>query len=112
MAGLKVALLQIADQGSTEANLERGLEACTAAAGRGADIAVLPEIWSHGYRFFAAGSADGEAAWRASALAEASAFVGEHRRVAKKLGLAIGLDHLEAGRHGTAQQPGADRSPG
>ena len=96
MATLKVALLQIADQGSTDANLEHGLEACAAAAGRGADIALLPEIWSHGYRFFAAGSAEGEAAWRASALAEASAFVGEHRRAATKLGLAIGCTYLEA----------------
>ena len=100
MAGLKVALLQIADQGSTEANLEHGLAACAAAARGGADIALLPEIWSHGYRFFAAGSADGEAAWRASALAEASAFVGEHRRVAKTLGLAIGCTYLEAGAAG------------
>jgi predicted amidohydrolase len=96
MATLKVALLQIADQGSTDANLEHGLEACAAAAGRGAGIALLPEIWSHGYRFFAAGDAEGEAGWRASALAEASAFVGEHRRAARKLGLAIGCTYLEA----------------
>jgi predicted amidohydrolase len=52
MRTLKIALLQLSDQCSLEGNLEHGLDAFEAAVRRGADIALLPEIWSHGYRFF------------------------------------------------------------
>lgn len=96
MATLKIALLQISDQGSLEANLEHGLAACATAAERGADIALLPELWSHGYRVFPEGDKQTEAAWRASALTEASSFVAEHSRAAKALGIAIGCTFLEA----------------
>ena len=66
MTNLRIALLQIDDQGSLQGNLEHGLAALEYAAGRGADIALLPELWSHGYRFFEAGDAAGQARWRAS----------------------------------------------
>lgn len=100
MATLRIALLQIDDRGSLEANLDAGLKACEAAAGQGADLALLPEIWSHGYRFFEPGDPAGEAAWRGSALAEDSAYVSEHRRAARRLGIAIGCTLLSVGLEG------------
>lgn len=100
MAKLRIALLQITDQRSLEANLAHGLQACAAAADRGADIALLPEIWSHGYRFFEMGNTVAETAWRASALTETSRFVAEHVRIAKERSIAIGCTFLEASREG------------
>ena len=96
MATLRIALLQISDQGPLEANMEEGLKACATAAGLGADIALLPEIWSHGYRFFVQGDEAAQASWRASALPEESWFVREHMRAAKELGIAIGCTVLAA----------------
>ncbi len=94
MPHLKIALLQVSDQGSVEANLQHGLEACAMAAAAGADIALLPEIWSHGYRFFEEGDRGAETAWRASALTEGSRFVTEHAVAARRLGIAIGCTFL------------------
>src|ERR1700683_3508919 len=96
MSTLKIALLQVGDCGSLGANLKSGLEACASAAANGADIALLPEIWSHGYRFFEANDPQGQMVWRASALAETSDFISEHRRAARELRLAIGCTYLEA----------------
>jgi predicted amidohydrolase len=100
MATLKIALLQISDQGSLESNMEEGLKACATAAGLSADIALLPEIWSHGYRFFDQSDEAAQASWRASALPEESWFVREHMRAAKELGIAIGCTLLAASPEG------------
>jgi predicted amidohydrolase len=96
MATLKIALLQISDQGQLESNLAHGLDACATAAERGADIALLPEIWSHGYKFFDEGDRAAEAAWRASALTEDSRFIAEHICAARRLGIAIACTFLRA----------------
>jgi predicted amidohydrolase len=97
---LKIALLQISDQGTLDANLAEGLRAVAVAANRGADIALLPETWSHGCRFFTEGDKAGEAAWRASALGEQSSFITAHQRAARDLGIAIGCTFLRAGPKG------------
>jgi predicted amidohydrolase len=100
MPTLKIALLQISDQGSLEANLAEGLKAVEIAAARGADIALFPETWSHGCRFFAEGDKAGEAAWRASALDDHSDFVEAHRRAARDLDIAVACTYLRAGPAG------------
>lgn len=46
MEHLNIALLQIAPCGTLEQNLEKGLRYCRRAKERGADIALLPEMWS------------------------------------------------------------------
>ena len=49
MTSLRIALLQLSDEGDINKNLRKGLEACERAAVVGADIALLPELWGHGY---------------------------------------------------------------
>ena len=65
------------------------------ARANGADIALLPEVWSHGYTFPNAEDAAAEA-WRRTALGDDSEFVRAYRDVAAECGLAIGLTYLEA----------------
>ena len=49
MAVIRVALLQLSAGAVVEENLRSGLAACREARANGADIALLPEAWSHGY---------------------------------------------------------------
>lgn len=96
MKELRIALLQLGPGADLGATVEKGLTGCRDAKARGADIALLPEIWSHGYQFFDPGDADGEATWRASALRVESDFVRKHQAAARDLDLAIGTSFLEA----------------
>ena len=48
---IRVALLQLESGATTGDNLRSGLAACREARANGADIALLPEVWSHGYAF-------------------------------------------------------------
>ena len=100
MSKLKIALLQISDRGSIDGNLAAGLEVCEKARDLGADIALLPELWSHGYRLFDERDHQAAAGWRASALELNSAFVMEHARGARSLGMAIGCTLLAASPEG------------
>ena len=68
---LTVAMLQLAPQADPSDSLRVGLEACSAAAAMGADIAVLPEMWNVGYRFPSATLP--VEAWRALAISEGDA---------------------------------------
>ena len=52
MKQLKIALLQIAPEGTLAENLKKGVEACQKAKDMGADIALFPEMWSNGYRIY------------------------------------------------------------
>ena len=49
MAVIRVAPLQLSAGAAVEENLRSGLAACREARANGADIALLPEVWSHGY---------------------------------------------------------------
>ena len=49
MAAIRVALLQLSAGADIKENLLSGLAACREARANGADIALLPEAWSHGY---------------------------------------------------------------
>ena len=93
---MKIALLQLAPEADTETARHSGLEACREARRSGADIALLPEAWSHGYAFFDPDLPGAKEAWRSSALSESSDFVQSYRDAARDLGLAIGLTFFEA----------------
>jgi 5-aminopentanamidase len=92
---LKIALLQLSPQESTELALKEGLAACREAAEQGADIALFPEMWSNGYAMFdphVAGAAD---AWVGGAVAADSNFVRAFQAAARDLRIAIGITFLE-----------------
>lgn len=88
---LRIALLQISPCGSLAQNRDKGLAFCRRAKAAGADIALLPEMWSNGYRLFGRPAA----AWLAEAVPLESEFVCAYQALAKELGMAIGLTLLE-----------------
>ena len=96
MSAIRVALLQLSTSTAIGENLRSGLAACREARANGADIALLPEVWSHGYALPNADDAIAAEAWHQTALSEDSEFVRAYRDVAAEMGLAIGLTFLEA----------------
>ena len=90
---LKVALLQIAPEGSLENNMKKGAEYCREAKKMGADIALFPEMFSNGYDIYDRP----EAEWTADAIGEDSAFVCEFGRLACELDMAIAITFLKKG---------------
>lgn len=95
MAGLRIALLQVLPPGDRPAdNLAAGLDACRLAAAGGADLAVFPELWSHGYTPCPPGDGD-RRAWQASAVGPDDGFLDAHREAAADLGMAIAVTYLE-----------------
>ena len=98
---MRIALLQLIGNGTDrDANLTDGLAACREAKQRGADIAVLPEMWSIGYTFPKQSIRDGSAPAAADefhAMAEApdGLWVGAFRDLARELDMAIGATYLE-----------------
>ena len=91
MQSLNIALLQIAPCATAEENLEKGIKYCTEAAGRGADIALFPEMWSIGYNI--GGLSLNELNGRALPLR--SDFVGRFGRLAARLNMSIAVTMLE-----------------
>ena len=100
MSVIRVALLQLSAGVTVDENLRSGLAACREARANGADIALLPEVWSHGYALPNADDGAAAEAWRQTALREDSAFVCAFRELAAEIGLAIGLTFLEDHRSG------------
>ena len=95
MSVIRVALLQLTAGATTGENLRSGLAACREARANGTDVALLPEVWSHGYSFPDADDGAAAEAWRQTALSEESEFVRAFRDLAAETGLAIGLTFLE-----------------
>lgn len=89
---LKIALLQIAPDGSLEENLAKGIRACREAKEQGADIALFPEMWSNGYRIYDRPPEQ----WRAEAIPADDGFIHSFGKLAKELELAICVTFLEA----------------
>ena len=100
MGVIRVGLLQLTAGATVEDNLRSGLAACREARNHGADIALFPEVWSHGYELADTAESGAVERWRESALSEDSDFVNAHREVATETGLAIGLTFLEAHAEG------------
>lgn len=89
MKNCKVALLQIAPTSTQQGNCEKGMAACYKAKELGAEIAVFPEMWSHGYDL------DDIEKAKESALDETSDFVMKFAVLAKELQMAIAITLLE-----------------
>lgn len=93
---LKVALLQMMPDDNNQAyNLEKGLRFCKDAAGMGADIALMPEIWNIGYTRFKGEDPETIREWQAQATPRDGAYVNAFRELAKSTGMAIGVTYLE-----------------
>ena len=99
---LRLALCQSASGGDPQTNLEKGLAACSMAAGQGADIAILPEMWQIGYAPCPDDEA-GRSRWQEMAIAHHDPWVNAFREAASDLDLAILTTFLE-------QWPGSPRN--
>ncbi len=120
MTTLTIALLQLLSAGfDQDANLAKGEEFVRRAAAMGADIALFPEMWNIGYRFFVpkdyahsdfwchpARWQRGEVqpspqfieerrAWTARAIDHTSPFFTHFQSLARQVHIAIGLTYLE-----------------
>ncbi len=104
MAKLRIALLQLTASGDdVAANLDKGLAACRRAASTGADVALFPEMWSHGYHIPDASDEATVLAWQSSAIGDGDEFLVRFRDLADELGMAIAVTYLE-------RRPGAPRN--
>ena len=91
MKSLKIALLQLLPCKTTKENLAKGMEACRKAKEMGADIALLPEMWSVGYSI-----PSDISALKSTAIGRDSDFVKEFGKLAKEINMAIAVPYLEA----------------
>lgn len=94
---LAVALLQMdAADNDQAANLEKADRFCRQAAERGADVALMPEMWNIGYtRFDKDKPGDREAFWK-QAVSRKSDWVRHFAGLAKELNMAIAVTYEEA----------------
>lgn len=93
---LTVGLLQMAPCGADQAaNLAKAEVFCRRAAARGADVALFPEMWNIGYTFFDPDEPGARQRWAAQAVDAQSGYVRHFQRLARQLGMAIGLTYLE-----------------
>ena len=94
MAELVVAVVQQPGHGwDVDANRAAAADACRAAAERGADVVVLPELWQIAY------SLDDDG-WLDLAVPIDGPYVAAFRRLARELDLAILVTFLEQAAHG------------
>ena len=91
MSMLKIALLQIAPCKNSDENLEKGIICCKKAKEKGADIALLPEMWSNGYKIYDIPVYE----WKKEAVSIDSDFINPFGTLAKQLNMAIGITLLE-----------------
>ena len=91
MDTLKIALLQVAPCGTLEGNLKKGIVSCQSAQELGADIALLPEMWSNGYNIYGRPVEQ----WTEEAISADSEFVNAFGGIAKELDMAIAVTFLE-----------------
>ena len=87
---LKIALLQIMPEGSTEANLKKGIEYCRKAKALGADICLFPEMWSSGYSI-----PEDIEELKSLAIPADGEFVSTFKALASELDMAIVITLLE-----------------
>ncbi|GAB4520500.1 MAG: carbon-nitrogen hydrolase family protein [Anaerolineae bacterium] len=95
-SALTIALLQLCSHGrDQDANLVKGETACRQARQMGTDIALFPEMWNIGYRFFDPKDPADRDAWLQQAIDQDSAFVRHFQQLARELDMAIALTYLE-----------------
>ena len=95
---MRVALLQLTAAAADAAeNLDRGLTACSIASAGGADIALFPEMWQIGYTP-CPDDADGRRAWANRAVETDGDWLGNFRRIAVELDMAVVITYLQRWR--------------
>ncbi|MGC9327463.1 MAG: carbon-nitrogen hydrolase family protein [Candidatus Hinthialibacter sp.] len=93
---LTTALLQMLSCGNDqEKNRNKAVHFCRKAKDMGADIALMPEIWSIGYTRFEGTSKKAIQDWQAQAVGRDSTYIRTFRDLAKTLNMAIGVTYLE-----------------
>jgi len=93
---LVVALLQMSPKGSDrDANLAKADRFCRDAAARGADIALMPEMWSVGYGGFNEKKLDAKEVFQAKAIRTDSPWVQHFAGLARELHMAIAVTYLQ-----------------
>jgi len=93
---LTVALLQMLPKGNDqEANLKKADDFCRQAAAKGADIALMPEMFNIGYSGIEGKSREAQKKWQATAVPRDGAFVRHFADLARELGMAIACTYLE-----------------
>ncbi len=94
---LAVALLQMHPDGNNvAANWEKAEAFCREAAADGADIALMPEMWSIGYTRFDPDAPGARERFYEDALARDSAEIQRFAALANELDMAIAVTYLEA----------------
>ncbi len=94
---LVVALLQLEPHGNDlRANATKAEEYCRKAKARGADIALLPEMWSIGYTRFKPDLPGDKEAFYDRARGVDSPYVRRFAELAKELNMAIAFTYLQA----------------
>ena len=89
---MKISLLQLLPTGELSKNLEKAVAACREAKKQGADIALLPEMYSMGYDLYGRDPAD----WLSEAIPADSEYVRTLADTAAALDMAVGVTLLEA----------------
>ncbi|MFC0538804.1 carbon-nitrogen hydrolase family protein [Pelagicoccus mobilis] len=93
---LVVGLLQMMPvPGDAQANLEKADLFCRKAAENGADIVLMPEMWSNGYQWLPSLERADVEPWKANAVAKDGPWVQHFSKLAKELDMAIGVTYLE-----------------
>jgi predicted amidohydrolase len=96
MGMIKVALLQMTGCGyDRDASLAKGEVFCRRAREMGADIALFPEMWSVGMRFYDKEQEGARERWQAQAISRDDAFITHFRNLARALKMAIAITYLE-----------------
>jgi predicted amidohydrolase len=94
---LVVALLQLKPHGNNlEANADKAEEYCRKARAQGADIALLPEMWSIGYTRFKPDVPGDKEKFYQRARSVDSSYVRRFGALARELGMAIAFTYLQA----------------
>lgn len=93
---LSVALLQMQWPGDEADCTTKAEEFCRKAAGLGADVALMPEMWNIGYNGFD-GKADGaREAWYKKAVPKDGPYVRHFAKLAEELDMAIAVTYSQA----------------
>ena len=91
---MNIALLQLSPTQNREQNFEKAKTYIEEAARNGADVALLPEIWTTGY----VGPDDyalGAEAWHNAVIEQGDAHFNQYVQVAKDNSIAVALGYLE-----------------
>ena len=88
---MKIALLQIAAQGTLDSTLDKGILFCRKAKEMGADVALFPEMFSNGYNIYGRPVSD----WMGEAIPAGHEFIRAFKALSKELNMAVGITLLE-----------------